>query len=74
MSAEHFQGAIGGRLQRRVDGDHQTVFDGGVSKRLTLWKGANTVRCAVINGGGATLANGLADSATPFRGGMVRWP
>jgi hypothetical protein len=35
-------------------GDRQTVIDDGVSRRLTLKKGANIVRCAVINGGGAT--------------------
>ena len=34
--------------------DRQTVIDDGVSKRLTLKKGANIVRCAIINGGGAT--------------------
>jgi hypothetical protein len=34
--------------------DRQTVIDDGVSKRLTLKKGSNVVRCAVINGGGAT--------------------
>ena len=37
-----------------IYGDRQTVIDDGVSKRLTLRKGANIVRCAVINGGGAT--------------------
>jgi hypothetical protein len=37
-----------------IYGDRQTVIDDGVSKRLTLKKGANLVRCAVINGGGAT--------------------
>jgi hypothetical protein len=37
-----------------IYGDRQTVIDDGVSKRLTLKKGANIVRCAVINGGGAT--------------------
>jgi len=35
-------------------GDRQTVIDDGVSRRLTLKKGANIVRCAVINAGGAT--------------------
>lgn len=30
-----------------------TVIDDGVSKRLTLNKGLNVVRCVVINGGGA---------------------
>lgn len=34
--------------------DRQTVIDDGVSKRITLKKGSNIVRCAVINGGGAT--------------------
>ena len=37
-----------------IYGDRQTVIDDGVSKRVTLKKGANIVRCAVINGGGAT--------------------
>ena len=34
--------------------DRQTVIDDGVSKRLTLRQGANIVRAAIINGGGAT--------------------
>lgn len=37
-----------------IFGDRQTVVDDGVSRRLTLKKGPNLVRCAVINGGGAT--------------------
>ncbi len=37
-----------------IYGDRQTVIDDGVSKRLTLKKGRNVVRCAVINAGGAT--------------------
>jgi len=37
-----------------IYGDRQTVIDDGVSKRLTLHKGANIVRSAIINGGGAT--------------------
>ena len=37
-----------------IYGDRQTVIDDGVSKRLTLKKGANIVRCAVLNGGGAS--------------------
>ncbi len=37
-----------------IYGDRQTVIDDGVSRRLRLKKGANIVRCAVINGGGAT--------------------
>ena len=34
--------------------DRQTVIDDGVSKRLTLKKGRNVVRAAIVNGGGAT--------------------
>jgi hypothetical protein len=34
--------------------DRQTVIDDGVSKRLTLNKGPNVIRAAIINGGGAT--------------------
>ena len=37
-----------------IYGDRQTVIDDGVSKRLTLKKGQNIIRCAVVNGGGAT--------------------
>jgi hypothetical protein len=37
-----------------IYGERQTTIDDGVSKRLTLKKGANVVRCAVINAGGAT--------------------
>jgi len=37
-----------------IYGDRQTVIDDGVSKRITLKKGPNVVRAAVINGGGAT--------------------
>jgi hypothetical protein len=37
-----------------IYGDRQTVIDDGVSKRLTLKKGANVVHAAVVNGGGAT--------------------
>ena len=34
--------------------DRQAVVDDGVSKRLTLHKGANVIRVAIINAGGAT--------------------
>jgi hypothetical protein len=34
--------------------DRQAVIDDGVSRRLTLKKGANVVRAAIINAGGAT--------------------
>ena len=34
--------------------DRQTVIDDGVSKRLTLHRGANVIRAAIVNAGGAT--------------------
>lgn len=34
--------------------DRQTVIDDGVSKRVTLKKGANVIRAAIVNAGGAT--------------------
>ena len=37
-----------------IYGDRQTVIDDGVSKRLTLKRGPNIIRAAVVNGGGAT--------------------
>jgi hypothetical protein len=37
-----------------IYGDRQTVIDDGVSRRLTLRKGRNVIRGAIINGGGAT--------------------
>src|ERR1051326_246771 len=45
---------VNGQEVIAIYGDRQTVIDDGVSKRLTLKKGPNIVRCAVINGGGAT--------------------
>lgn len=37
-----------------IYGDRQTVIDDGVSRRLTLKKGPNVLRAAIVNGGGAT--------------------
>ena len=37
-----------------LNDDRQTVIDDGVSNRLTLRKGRNVIRAAIINGGGAT--------------------
>jgi hypothetical protein len=53
--------------------DRQTVIDDGVSKRLTLKKGPNVVRCAVINGGGATdfCARFLDSEGKPLKGYTV---
>jgi len=45
---------VNGKEVAAIYGDRQTVIDDGVSKRLTLQKGPNIVRAAIINGGGAT--------------------
>ena len=37
-----------------LNDDRQTVIDDGVSKRVTLHKGRNVIRAAIVNGGGAT--------------------
>lgn len=56
-----------------IYGDRQTVIDDGVSKRLTLKKGANVIRCAVVNGGGATdfCARFLDEDGKPIKGYTV---
>jgi hypothetical protein len=50
--------------------DRQSVIDDGVSKRLTLRKGPNVIRAAILNGGGATdfCARFLDEDGTPVRG------
>jgi hypothetical protein len=45
---------LNGQEVAGVYGDRQTVIDDGVSKALTLKKGPNVLRCAIINGSGAT--------------------
>jgi hypothetical protein len=52
-----------------IYGDRQTVIDDGVSKRLTLKKGPNIIRCSVFNGGGATdfCARFLAADEKPLK-------
>ena len=45
---------VNGKEVIGIYGDRQTVIDDGVSKRLTLNKGQNVVRAAIVNGGGAT--------------------
>jgi hypothetical protein len=37
-----------------LNDDRQSVIDDGVSRRLTLRKGRNVIRAAIVNGGGAT--------------------
>jgi hypothetical protein len=55
-------------------GDRQTVIDDGVSKRVTLTKGLNAIRAAVINAGGATdfCARFLDAQDNPVRDIVVR--
>jgi hypothetical protein len=50
--------------------DRQTVIDDGVSKRITLKKGPNIVRAAIVNGGGATdfCARFLDANDKPIKG------
>ena len=57
-----------------IYGDRQTVIDDGVSKRLTLKQGANVVRAAIVNGGGATdfCARFLDADDKPLKGFTVR--
>jgi hypothetical protein len=45
---------VNGQSVVSLYGDRQTVIDDGVSRPLTLRKGRNVIRAAIINGGGAT--------------------
>ncbi len=64
---------VNGREVTGLFNDRQTVIDDGVSQRITLKKGANVVRAAVINGGGATdfCARFLDADDKPLRGFTV---
>lgn len=57
-----------------LNDDRQSVIDDGVSRRLTLRKGRNVIRAAVINGGGATdfCARFLDENDKPIQGLDVR--
>lgn len=59
-----------------IYGDRQTVIDDGASKRLTLQKGPNILRAAIINGGGATdfCARFLAPNDKPLKTLTVTLP
>lgn len=65
---------VNGREVAGIFGDRQTVIDDGVSRRLTLRKGPNIVRAAVINGGGATdfCARFLDAAGRPLQGFTIR--
>lgn len=62
--------ADGGEEVIGIYNDRQSVVDDGVSKRLTLKKGQNIIRAAVINGGGATdfCARFLDANDQPLKG------
>jgi hypothetical protein len=64
---------VNGKEVIGIYGDRQTVIDDGISKRLTLEKGPNVVRCAIINGGGATdfCARFLDGEDKPLKGFTV---
>ena len=54
--------------------DRQAVIDDGVSKRLTLKKGPNVIRAAIVNAGGATdfCARFLDGKDNPIKEIVVR--
>ncbi|MEO5819532.1 MAG: acetylxylan esterase [Vicinamibacteraceae bacterium] len=54
--------------------DRQAVIDDGVSKRVTLKKGANVIRVAIVNGGGATdfCARFIDEGGRPVTGFTAR--
>jgi hypothetical protein len=55
--------------------DRQTVIDDGVSRRVTLKKGPNVIRAAVINAGGATdFCARFLDAADAPVAGLVTQP
>jgi len=64
---------VNGKEVIGIYGDRQTVIDDGVSKRLTLKKGPNVVRAAIVNGGGATdfCARFLDQDDKPLKGFTV---
>jgi len=45
---------VNGREANALYNDRQAVIDDGVSRRLTLNQGANVIRAAIVNAGGAT--------------------
>lgn len=61
---------LNGREAVSLFNDRQTVIDDGVSKRVTLKKGVNVVRAAIVNAGGATdfCARLLDANARPITG------
>jgi hypothetical protein len=56
-----------------LNDDRQSVVDDGVSHRITLHKGRNVIRAAIVNGGGATdfCARFLDENDRPISGLVV---
>jgi hypothetical protein len=56
-----------------LNDDRQSVIDDGVSRRVTLRKGRNVIRAAIINGGGATdfCARFLDENDRPVTGLVI---
>lgn len=61
---------VNGKEVAGIYGDIQTVIDDGVSRPLTLKKGANVIRGAIINGSGASdfCARLLDSNDKPLKG------
>ena len=59
-----------------LNDDRQSVIDDGVSKRITLRKGRNVIRAAIVNGGGATdfCARFLDGNDQPIQGLGISLP
>jgi hypothetical protein len=60
---------VNGKEATALYNDRQAVIDDGVSKRLTLNQGANVIRAAIVNAGGATdfCARFLDENDRPIR-------
>ena len=59
---------VNGKEVIGIYNDRQTVIDDGVSRRLTLQKGPNVVRAAIVNGGGArTSVRGFSTESRPVK-------
>jgi hypothetical protein len=65
---------VNGKEVIGIYGDRQTVIDDGVSKRLTLKKGPNVIRGAIVNRSGAAdfCARFLDKDDKPLKGYTVR--
>jgi len=65
---------VNGKEVIDIYGDRHMIVDDGVSRRLTLKKGSNVVRCAVINAPGLSdfCARFLDSEDKPLKGFTVK--